>query len=200
MIDGIFPVPIGRYIFERHFSYDEINFINSLKKNTNFGNSISVDKFVLDLPEFKEIRNSLEGCLTDFFQTVYNPKNKTNIYITQSWINWSTKGQYHHQHAHPNSFISGVLYIQANKDTDKIVFHKNNYRQLEIIPKDRHILNSDTWYYSVGTGDIMFFSSDLVHSVPEIDTDQTRISLSFNSFIEGELGVPEGPTKLILKK
>jgi len=200
MIDGIFPVPIGRYIFERHFYYDELNFINSLKKKDNFGNSISEDKSVLDLPEFKEIRNSLEGCLTDFFQTVYNPKNKTNIYITQSWINWSTKGQYHHQHAHPNSFVSGVLYIEANKDTDKIIFHKNNYRQLEIIPKDRHILNSDTWDYSVGSGDIMLFSSDLVHSVPEIDTDQTRISLAFNSFIEGELGVPEGPTKLILKK
>ena len=39
-----------------------------------------------------------------------------HLKITQSWINFTKKGEYHHPHAHPNSLISGVFYVEADKD------------------------------------------------------------------------------------
>jgi uncharacterized protein (TIGR02466 family) len=200
MIQGIFPIPVGRYSIERPISNDEIHAVNSQEKTTNFGNSISVNKAVLDIPELKEIKDTTEKYLTEYFNTVYSPENNIKIYITQSWLNWTDTGQYHHKHSHPNSFVSGVLYLQADKDIDKIMFYKDTYRQFEIPAVEQHIMNSDSWWFSVGAGDILFFPSSLVHAVLNVETPQTRISLSFNTFIEGELGFEQGPTTLILKK
>jgi hypothetical protein len=53
-------------------------------------------------------------------------------YITQSWANYTKKNQYHHTHEHPNSFISGVLYINANEAHDKITMHKKSYQQIKV--------------------------------------------------------------------
>jgi uncharacterized protein (TIGR02466 family) len=200
MIECVFPTPVGRYVFERHFSHNELEVINSQEKKNNRGNFISVNKSILDLPELKVIKESLEKYLKDFLETVYSPKNETKIYITQSWINWTETGQFHHKHAHPNSFISGVLYIQADKSNDKIMFYRDEYRQLEIVPKEYHILNSDSWFFNVGTQDIILFPSGLTHSVQNTVSLDTRISLSFNTFLEGEIGNIEGPTLLTFKK
>ena len=200
MIEGVFPIPVGRYNIERPFVDVELNAIDSQDKISNFGNSISSNKAVLDLPELKQLKELLETYLNDFFKSVHSPKNDIKIYITQSWLNWTIPGQFHHKHAHPNSFISGVLYIHAEKETDKIMFHKDAYQQFEIKANDHHILNSNSWWFPVGTGDLLLFSSSLIHSVPELNEKHVRVSLSFNTFIEGELGIIDGPTLLTLKK
>jgi uncharacterized protein (TIGR02466 family) len=196
MIECVFPTPIGRYVFERHFSYEELEIINSQEKKDNLGNTISLNKFILNDPALNDVKNSLEKYLKHYLETVYTPRNNIEIYITQSWINWTSTGQYHHKHAHPNSLVSGVLYIKADKSNDSIMFYRNNYRQLEIVPKEYHLLNSDSWAFNVGTGDIILFPSGLEHSVPAVTENETRISLSFNTFIKGEIGIAEGPTLL----
>jgi predicted 2-oxoglutarate/Fe(II)-dependent dioxygenase YbiX len=48
--------------------------------------------------------------------------------------------------------------------------------------------NSDTWWLGVKTYDIVLFPSNLTHSVDSVTSDETRISLAFNSFIKGVLG------------
>jgi hypothetical protein len=34
-------------------------------------------------------------------------------FVTQSWLNWTKPGQWHHKHSHPNSLYSGVLYLDV---------------------------------------------------------------------------------------
>ena len=58
-----------------------------------------------------------------------------------------------------------------------------------------------TFRLPVVTGDLILFPSIMKHSVEQNDTtDQTRISLAFNTFFFGVLGDYEVSSELILKQ
>jgi uncharacterized protein (TIGR02466 family) len=130
----------------------------------------------------------IQSCVTEYFQTTVVPRNKVSLRITQSWFNYSKPGEWHHKHAHPNSFISGVLYMKAAKDSDKIFFHNDSYKQLQIPPSEFNLYNSNTWWLPVETGKLMLFPSSFVHSVEPVQANDTRISLAFNTFLVGYVG------------
>ena len=118
--------------------------------------------------------------------------------ITQSWLNYTNKTQYHHKHYHHNSVISGCMYINAIKDKDSIVFGKrmtgDNW-QLQAL--EQNYFNCNEFTVNVGTGDVVLFPSNMLHSVPKTNHEHTRVSLAFNSFWEGELGFMSGPLERI---
>jgi ectoine hydroxylase-related dioxygenase (phytanoyl-CoA dioxygenase family) len=58
--------------------------------------------------------------------------------------------------------------------------------------------NCDKFSWKVGKGDIILFPSSLVHSVSPNTQDQTRVSLSFNTFIKGSLGYETELNKLTI--
>jgi ectoine hydroxylase-related dioxygenase (phytanoyl-CoA dioxygenase family) len=57
---------------------------------------------------------------------------------------------------------------------------------------EQNYFNCNEFTVPVGTGDIVLFPSNLIHSVPQTDHEHTRVSLAFNSFWEGELGFVQG--------
>ena len=103
--------------------------------------------------------------IKQYFDKVISTSDKIVPYITQSWINYTREGEYHHSHAHPNSLISGVLYIDANKDNDKILFEKRGYHRIALTIKDYNLYNSDSWFFPVQTGDLIIFPSETQHKV-----------------------------------
>ena len=111
-----------------------------------------------------------------------------SLRITQSWLNYTDTGQNHHRHPHPNSYISGVFYLNANPEVDKIYFFKEEYKQLLIDPQTFNLWNSTSWWLPVGTGDLLIFPSNLIHMVDNTINKETRISLAFNTFPVGLLG------------
>ena len=128
------------------------------------------------------------------------PKNDVRLKITQSWLNWTKPGEYHHKHAHPNSLISGCFYVNAKKETDKIVFYKEIYQQIKFPPIAWNAYNSESWWYSIGTNDLIFFPSHLNHMVQPVGGEDTRISLAFNTFPIGHIGDESELTALYLDK
>jgi hypothetical protein len=84
--------------------------------------------------------------------------------------------------------VSGVFYPQANRETDKIYFYKDGFQQIKLPPENWNIWNSESWWFDVGTGDLLLFPSGLTHMVEPVQGDQTRISLSFNTFPLGLVG------------
>ena len=152
------------------------------------GNTTSKDNTILKNKELTKLRDFLETSISEYFKTVYNPKHQVNLKITQSWTNYTENGQYHHKHAHPNSFVSGVFYVQANKEKDKIYFYRDGYQQIKFPPSEWNVWNSESWWFEVGTGDLILFPSSLTHMVETVQHDQTRISLSFNTFPVGQVG------------
>lgn len=189
-IKNFFPIPIGMCSLDRNFTLQETKFFDSLVYNKNMGNLISDDSRVLSSPSLSELRKFIETNLENYFHTVYKPLYKIEPYLTQSWVNKTTTNQFHHEHFHSNSFISGVFYIKADRTHDSISFVNSRQMDfnLKITSSDYNMWNSETWNWETGTGDLLLFPSTLKHFVPIVEKpDHIRISLSFNSFLKGQL-------------
>lgn len=188
MIHNLFPQPVAIYKLDRNLTAKEFKFISNLETRPNTGNTTSINNMVLRHKEMTKLRDFIETKVAEYFKTVYNPKHNVNLRITQSWVNFTEPGQFHHKHAHPNSFVSGVFYPQANRETDKIYFYKDGFQQIKLPPENWNVWNSESWWFDVGTGDLVLFPSGLTHMVEPVQGEQTRISLSFNTFPLGLVG------------
>jgi uncharacterized protein (TIGR02466 family) len=188
MIHNLFPQPVGMYKLERDLTEKELNFIKNQETRPNMGNVTSTNNTVLRHKAMTKLRDFIESSVSEYFKTIHNPKHQVSLRVTQSWINYTEPGQFHHKHAHPNSFVSGVFYPQANKATDRIYFYRDGFQMIKLPPQDWNIWNSESWWFEVGTGDLILFPSSLTHMVETVQGDQTRISLSFNTFPLGLVG------------
>lgn len=186
----IFPTPVMFNSIDRNFTKKELDYIESHSSATyrNEGNVTSNNTYILNEPEMVGLKKFVTEQLNEYIKRVYKPKYPAEAFVTQSWLNWTKKGEFHHRHEHPNSFISGVLYISTDSTKDKITFHKSGYKQLELVSDTFDIYNSDSWWFNVKTGGIVMFPSSLTHHVENVVADDVRISLAFNSFIKGILG------------
>ena len=202
-IQDIFPTPIYLTNMDRPFTKQELQFVKEQKKHcyNNIGNITTKDHYILNKKEFKNIKKFLDKHCKDYLDTVICPKNNLKLYITQSWLNYTNTNQYHHQHTHPNSVVSGVLYFDSDIKNDKILFsHPVPYRQIspEIDKTKFNLWNSDSMFFPVKTGNLFMFPSSTTHQVETKQGDNTRISLSFNTFYKGNIGSNYELTELIL--
>ena len=202
VINSIFPIPIYTTSMERGFTKQELQFVNEQKKHctNNTGNINTKDNYILNRKEFKNIKKFLDKHCKEYLDTVICPKNNIELYITQSWLNYTEADQYHHQHAHPNSVVSGVFYFDSDIEKDKILFTKGGYQQIspETDKEKFNLWNSDTWFFPVKTGDLIMFPSSTTHQVETKQGNNTRISLAFNTFYKGSVGYNFELTELIL--
>lgn len=198
IIENLFPKPIGFFHRAEEITKKQENFILSQEKRNNDGNKSSVNKYILKEKEFNDLYVYIEKCAHEYFMATYNPKNDVRLKITQSWLNWTEKDQFHHKHAHPNSLISGCFYLNADKKNDKIHFFKEEYKQINFPPIDWNHYNSNSWWFPVGKNDLIFFPSSLTHMVQTVESAETRISLAFNTFPMGSIGDEADLTALYL--
>ena len=199
-IDGIFQTPIYKTTLTQDLSKKQLSFINKSKKTSNQGgNSDSCNKNVLDEDIFKNIKQELNLIIEDYFEKIISPSNDITPYITQSWLNYTETNQTHHKHNHANSYISGVLYINCHEKLDTIKFYKEGYNAIQPAVKEYNHYNSQNWWFPVNTKDVIMFPSSLRHGVDPKQGNNTRISLSFNVFVKGTLGVHINSTELTLK-
>ena len=185
---SLFPTPVGLFNLNREITKDEIDFIKGLQMRPNMGNTTSLENYILKKKELKGIRKFIEESLEQYFISVFQPQDTVKLCITQSWVNYTAKGQWHHKHAHPNSFVSGVFYFSANEKSDKIYFSKDKYERIKLDTKEWNAFNSETWWLEANTGKLIIFPSELTHNVAPVEEEETRISLSFNTFPIGVIG------------
>jgi uncharacterized protein (TIGR02466 family) len=199
-INGIFPTPIYISKLDRELTPLELKFVDKNKKDfyKNDGNITSNNNYILNEKPFANIKKELDLKVQDYFDKVISPANNITPYITQSWLNYTETNQYHHKHAHPNSLVSGVFYINCHEEHDKIKFFNDNYKTIKLEVKDWNMWNSESWWFSVKTGDVILFPSSLIHMVETKEGDNTRISLAFNVFIKGTVGNNKNLTELHL--
>ena len=201
-IQSIFPTPIYTTKIDRGFTKQELQLVNQQKKHctNNEGNINTKDNYILNRKEFKNIKKFLDKHCKDYLDTIICPKNNIELYITQSWLNYTEANQYHHQHAHPNSVVSGVFYFDSDIEKDKILFTKGGYQQIrpQTDKEKFNLWNSETWFFPVETGQLIMFPSSTIHQVETKQGNNTRISLAFNTFYKGSVGSNAQLTELIL--
>lgn len=194
----LFPTPVGIFEFGRELTNKELSFIESQATRKNIGNTTSINSSILESKQLKKLNEFVKINLTTFFRDICDPATTVDIRVTQSWANYTKPGEYHHKHAHPNSYISGVFYVKADKESDKILFFKDGYNQLEFKSKKYNEFNSSNWWFPVYTGLLLLFPSHLSHMVETVNNEETRISISFNTFLVGNLGDDNSMTGLRL--
>jgi hypothetical protein len=199
-INGIFPTPIYISKINRELTNKELLFIDKTKSdcNNNEGNITSSDNYILNNLAFKNLKQEIDLIVQDYFNKVLSNTDSVTPYITQSWLNYTETNQYHHKHEHPNSLVSGVFYINCDEKFDKIKFFNNKYKPIKLEVKEWNLWNSESWWFPVKTGNIVLFPSSLTHMVETKEGTNTRISLAFNTFIKGTVGVNKNLTELIL--
>jgi uncharacterized protein (TIGR02466 family) len=199
-VNGIFPTPVYMSKLDRDLTKKELSFIDKSKLDfyKNEGNITSNDNYILNQKVFSKLKEDLDLRVQDYFKKVLSTTDAVTPYITQSWLNYTETNQFHHKHAHPNSLVSGVFYVNCHEEFDKIKFFNDTYKTIKPEIKDWNLYNSESWWFTVKTGDIILFPSSLTHMVENKEGTNTRISLAFNVFIKGTIGNNKNLTELVL--
>ena len=197
---SLFPTPIGIFDFNNQINDELYNFLLNTERRNNYKNTSSLNNYLLKEPVFKDLSIFFHQSLNQYFKEIYCPSDDISLEITQCWSNYTNKGQSHHSHSHPNSFISGVFYVNSN-DEDEIKFTNVNYSisSLFNLNSTKHnVYNSSIWYVPAVKNRLIIFPSSLHHEVEEFETEHERISISFNSYPRGRLGCNLSMTELFL--
>jgi uncharacterized protein (TIGR02466 family) len=198
---NLFPLPLQKTKLRRAYSERELNFVKAeLQSNhKSIANYASTNKYILNADEMLDIRQVLQDALDTYFKEVFNSSNKLSLKITQSWLTLTGNGESHHEHTHPNSVASGVLYINLGKN-DGISFYRNEDSQwYEFLREKETFYSAKSFFIPCEAGDIVIFPSNLRHGVKQNSLQVERISLAFNTFFEGELGRDEFSNALTIK-
>jgi len=180
----------------RDLNEAEKSVLLSQEMRPNMGNATSAERFILRKEELSGLRSFIQKSINTYFEQIIAPSKEASLYITQSWVNYSEPGQWHHSHEHPNSILSGVFYVQSDDEKDRIYFENNSYQQIQFPTEKYNLYNSKTWWIEAKQGRLVIFPSSLRHSVSAVTADKTRVSLSFNTFANGMIGAEESLTLL----
>ena len=112
--------------------------------------------------------------------------NKGINFGMDCWFNINGKGNYNNKHVHPNSDFSGVFWLKTPKECGNIVFESphnfSSYMEMQSYnEKFKYDTRCDcSYFFKPIEGMMLIFPSSLQHEVKPNESDQDRISVSFN--------------------
>ena len=196
-ITPLFGKPLYQTILEGVQSED-INFIkNAEYKRFPADNGYGTpDKFILDKPELKNLRDNIMKRCEHLLHEVLDVDESARFEITNSWAVKHLIGDESGAHTHVNSMISGVFYIQTDDDSGEIIFHKDKTQHNIFTPtvnipfkgKNLNVFNTLGWAIKPKNNMLILFPSTLDHSVLPSKSDNERYCVAFNLFAFGKFG------------
>jgi len=198
LIQNLFITPI----YQKNTSYcldkKQKQFLKSCERRQNSFNTSSLNSYVLDLPMFKKFKKQIMSDVENYVYNTLMVDKSVKLFMTQSWFNWTNYSEQHHRHEHPNSFVSGVYYIDVDPKLDKIFFNKEVRTDIRLVATEYNDYNSEAYYIPVRNKDLIIFPSDLNHHVATKQDNKERLSLAFNTFVKGKMGDEKGLWELKL--
>jgi len=132
----------------------------------------SPNNFVENTPHFGNI---IRDHTQEYFKEVNPRLPVVGINITESWINFSNKGDFQNYHSHTFSDLSGCYYYQSTVQDGDIKFKSTSSAHVSSsILLNKHVSHKPL------QGKLLLFPSFLEHAVMINNTNNTRISISFN--------------------
>ena len=139
-----------------------------------------------DLPQFKKLLDMLYACQ----KTIYEQENyESEPVLGNMWANINPPGAMNRAHQHPNSLWSGVYYIKAPKNSGHLKIDDPRSSAAMCRPKQKEgpmpaRLFRETHYEPIA-GRCIMFPSWLTHCVDPNNSNDIRISVSFNFLQKG---------------
>ena len=190
-----FPHPVFKYKLENYKSHNkelskyiygllEKNSLGQKKSNINGWHSPFFDLSKKNNIGFQFLLK-IQPYLKDVFKLygwIYNPQK---VLCSGMWAIINKKGNFNTEHIHPNSNLSAAYYVKAPKNCGDFKIGNPHSISRDKFPERE----SPTEYnrlvakLSVEEGDLLIFPSYLPHSVLPNESDEDRIVISFNIFI-----------------
>ena len=187
-LTNLFPSPV--HIFDTdgfdEFKNNLIDYAYKLReedsKGFNISNRHGWQSRGFDLTNMNDL---LHGTILQGLSSFPSIKNTTEMRAS-AWININGPGAYNILHSHPNSHLSGVMWIKAPKDCGVISFDNPNghqtYTEINSYNQefnDQFFIHHSYWLPPI-EGRMIIFPSHLQHEVRENNSNEDRISVSFN--------------------
>jgi uncharacterized protein (TIGR02466 family) len=172
---------------------DTQNKVADLTWSNNLNNLRSIDGHLHKNTDFIDLHEWFHECLLIVKREVNYWAD--DIKITQSWANKNLEGSSHHPHCHANSIISGVYYLTNSDEGTKFYIPSiwGTYNSKTSIKNAFEYFlpdNSSTVYHAerAEMGTLIIFPSNLDHFVDPNASNIPRYTISFNSFLCGDIG------------
>ena len=187
-----FPTPI--YILDikdqslnLQLEKDVINWMNQDKGITR--TNVNGWHSTTDMHEKPEFKRLVQG-LFEAQNKIYEEEHlESEPFLGNMWANVNPPGGMNRAHQHPNSLWSGVYYIKATENSGDLKIDDPRNCASMIRPKQKQgklpaRLYRETHYKPV-TGRCIMFPSWLMHCVDPNESNDIRISVSFNFLQKG---------------
>ena len=166
---------------------------------------VSRNKYVLESKELVETKAMIMREFNIFMHNILSFEDKYQFYITNSWIQKISTGDYTHQHAHENSLVSGVYYLEVFEDSGDFTVEKS-FDTMNILPtfitfnfREPNPLNSLSWTIRPRNGTFVLFPSHMSHNAGVNRNPKERYCIAFNSYVRGVFGTTNGVSDLVLR-
>ena len=139
-----------------------------------------------ELPQFKPLVDELFKMVSEVFKQEHLDREPR---IGNMWANINYPGGYNKPHIHPNSLFSGVYYVQTEPNSGKLICNdprpgiqtcmptrikgqppKHLWREVHLEPRINRIIMFPSWLW---------------HCVEPNESNNLRISVSFNFIQDG---------------
>ena len=184
---------------------DFITFPTLISKEEKFLSKKECDNIIkisnnIDLQNHQSLSGNAKSChniYSDFLKSVdtkivkklllkiddYSQKlGLKTLDISNSWINIQKENSQLNKHCHPESIVSGVVFLKCNKLSNKLYFYNPNPHIHYMSYNKLNDLNYSFVNIEPKIGDLILFPSWLMHgSDKEKNKCKERISLSFNT-------------------
>ena len=101
--------------------------------------------------------------------------------VSESWFNFYNKYDYQEYHYHPLSFFSAIYFFKNPENAGKTIF--KSYEEPNMLPLKnlkRNELSQSNCHYIPRERTLLIFKSNLLHMVSQSQSDEPRITASFN--------------------
>lgn len=131
-----------------------------------------------DIIPFKELVNKTGRNYLK--QLGYN--DSSIVFETQIFVSEMFEGNYHEEHTHPNSILSGLLYLQVPEGSAPlIVLDPRPFRNFVMLPKLLDTIpNIEEISIKPSKGLLLMWESWIPHMVPQTHNKEGRITMVFN--------------------
>ena len=134
-------------------------------------------------PEFAGLVQTLDAEAKKMADTLHWDLGTARLYCDSLWVNILGEGGAHSGHIHPNSVLSGTVYVAMPEGAGRLKFEDPRLAMMMAAPPlktDAPEARQRFHYIPPKQGDILIWESWLRHEVTANLSEDPRISISFN--------------------
>jgi len=165
---------------------DKISFQKWNKEEVSSTALSSNNKYFLDQKELNFLKELIVQDFNNYVKEVFKWNNYFKM--TTSWIAKIEPGKNSHFHNHNNCMYSGILYLQTDENTGRIIFNQFDLKRYQLEPTEYNDYNSAELSIQPKNKTMIYFPAEIFHKIEENKSNITRYSLAFNFIPTGVIG------------